>query len=462
MTRAYLGLALFDVVCTAVGFALLHGCGFVRTRRHPLRALPAAFFLGWALVGIAAAIGVCAGISPGVPQTLALAAAVGALAAAPAPWTTPFAHTRAPRTRLPGGRLLASGGAACVAVALAAAVVLGAASPADVNWDVWAFWLPKAEAIYYFHGLDTGLSGYLTYPHPSYPPLVPAASAATFHFMGGVHPSLLPLQQSLIGVGFVMSVAVILRRRVSADVVYPALALLVLAPQFWKRMSVVLPDQQTAYLLAAAALLALLWLLESCDILLVPAGVVLAAAALTKSEGFLLGLLLALIVAMLAFAGRQRRRNGFALAAGPAAITPWFLWLHAHGRPLSSEDYDWRNLFDLGFLDGRGNRLALASSRLLHDAFDFRTWTLVLPLTLCACILAARAAPHVVGAVTLWLAIGFAGLTATYWIGFPEIHWYLDTSGERVVATLPLVAGTVLPLLLGLLVAADSQSPDDA
>src|SRR5581483_7440486 len=119
-------------------------------------------------------------------------------------------------------------------------------------------------------------------------------------------------------------------RRVSADVVYPALALLVLAPQFWKRMSVVLPDQQTAYLLAAAALLALLWLLESCDILLVPAGVVLAAAALTKSEGFLLGLLLALIVAMLAFAGRQRRRNGFALAAGPAAITPWFLWLHAH------------------------------------------------------------------------------------------------------------------------------------
>src|SRR5207247_912819 len=214
MTHAYLGLAAFDLCAVAVGYAVLSCLGFVRRPGQVLRHLGLAFLTGWALLGVAVATAVTEGVDPRAGQVLilalvAIAVCVGAQRLFPALERQPR-----PREREPLLRAAALAGGALLLVAVVGTLTFAARAGADGSWDVWAFWLPKAEATFYFHGLDTGLGGFLTYANPEYPPLVPATTAATFHFMGGVHPALLPLQQSLLGVAFLASVVVLLAPRV--------------------------------------------------------------------------------------------------------------------------------------------------------------------------------------------------------------------------------------------------------
>ena len=202
-----------------------------------------------------------------------------------------------------------------------------------MSWDTWAFWLPKAEAIYYFHGLDTGLGGFTTFANPQYPPLVPVIDAASFHFMGGFYPALLPLQQCLVFVGFITALPALLRS-VPRWIVYPLLAMLALAYQLASEVLKVMPDQELAYLLGLAAVCGILWLERDRAAFLVLAAIFLAGAALTKDEGVLLGLLLAVSIIAAGFAMRGRRAvSGFFLLLGPLALLPWRFWLESHHQP---------------------------------------------------------------------------------------------------------------------------------
>jgi hypothetical protein len=185
------------------------------------------------------------------------------------------------------------------------------------------------------------------------------------------------------------------------------------------------------------------------------------AATMTKTEGFMLATVLALAVSAVAVI--RRGRDGLAalvLLLGPAAILCWHHWLHTQGQATSAPEYDWHKLFDPAYLGDRTHRLALALDKLTDSVFAFHIWSLVMPLALIACALLLRTAPLITAAVLLWLLAGFAGLAATYWIGTLEIHFYLFTSAERVVATLPLVAGALLPLLLALIT--DASAPAGA
>jgi hypothetical protein len=173
----------------------------------------------------------------------------------------------------------------------------------------------------------------------------------------------------------------------------------------------------------------------------------------------MLSTMLALIITAVAVI--RRGRDGIAalvLLLGPAAILPWHRWLREQHRSTTATVYDWHKLFDPAYLGDRTHRLALALDKLTDSVFAFGIWSLVMPLALVACVLLLRSAPLIATAVVLWLLAGFAGLAATYWIGTPEIHWYLNTSAERVVATLPLVAGALLPLLLALVAETASRA----
>ena len=270
--------------------------------------------------------------------------------------------------------------------------------------------------------------------------------------MGGVHPALLPLQQTLIGIAFVASAVVLLAPRVPRWILYPLLAMLVLAPQFWFRLASVAPDQTTAYFLAIAFLVCILWIDEPRGAWLALAVVFLAAATLTKAEGLALSLLLVAVVGVAAFLVHGRRAYPvLVLALGPAAIVPWRLWLRAHDVQ-AAPPYDWTDLQRPGFLVDRADRLGFAAHRMLDFVLDGASWSLIVPLTLGVLVLVfVSGTPRVLtAAVGAWLALGFFGLAAIYWIGKPDVHWYVNTSAERVVGTIPLVAGTVLPLLLAL------------
>ena len=199
-------------------------------------------------------------------------------------------------------------------------------------WDSVAFWIPKAEMIYWGGGLDAQVLG--TLQHPEYPQLLPTMHAATFHFAGGVHPSLLPLQHALLGIAFLLAVLALLDRFAPRWVSLPALALLATTPWFWWRLEAPLGDQPLAYLVAVAALACVIWLYEPHRAWLGLAFVLLAAATLTKLEGgFLAGLLVAVVlVAGFVIHGRAAL-PALVLLAAPAVILPWRLWLGHHGLP---------------------------------------------------------------------------------------------------------------------------------
>jgi hypothetical protein len=460
VSGAALGLAAFDALVLATGYSLLWGIGLVRSPRSVLAALGLAFFVGWGAVGAVLAFALMAGIEPAV-VTVVLAAAllcvVGRLLL-PRFFAT-RELPRVPLDRRPGALVVAGVGAALVGLAGLAALAVAARSGADSSWDVWAVWLPKAKAVYYFHGLDTGLGGATTFPRTDHPPLVPALAAAEFHFIGGVKARYLPLQQCLLSLAFLGSIVALLRQRVPGWILFPLLALLALSPEFWNRMWSVLPDQELGYFAAAAGVVCVLWLTQPRGAWLALGAIFLVTATLTKTEGSVIAGLLALVViaaaTRLPHVGASR---GLVLLAGPAAIIPWKLWLADHRLPLSTPEYSWHDLLEPSTLGSRIGRLGYALPQMLDSAFSTVAWLLVLPLALVALALAARAAVPVAAAVAAWLVLDFASLAAVYWIGKPEIHWYVNTSVERVIATLPLVAGTLTPLLLAL---ALTRKPDE-
>ena len=143
-------------------------------------------------------------------------------------------------------------------VALVTAV-RGEWNPA-ADYDAFWFWLPRAETIFYAHQLDPGL--WSQFAHGEYPPLMPVMTAMTFAFTGGFHPSLLPFQQALLGIAFLLAVLALLDRFVPRWLSVPMLALLGTAPWFWGKLESPMPDQTLAYLIALAALACVLWLCE--------------------------------------------------------------------------------------------------------------------------------------------------------------------------------------------------------
>ena len=440
----------FDLAAAVAGGAVLVGLGLVRQPADALRCLGLAFLTGWATLGVVLSLAAMAGIGPELATTLVVVGLLVAAGAVAGHRVGPVAVAGAPAAPSPVARATALVGAVVVVGSLLTALLEAVRATADASWDVWDFWLPKAEAIYYFHGLDAGLGGFTTFANPEYPPLVPVLDAASFHFSGGVHPGILPLQQCLLLVAFVGSLAALLRR-VPRWILLPLLALVVLSPQVWGQMLSVLPDSTLAYLLAAGAVAGLLWLEDDARAWLALATAFLAAAALTKTEGVLLGLLLALVL-LAAAAGLRRRLAlpGLVLLLGPAVTVPWRIWLAAHAQPVQADVYSWGSLAHPVFLAQRFDRLTYATAKMVDLLADSGRWSAVLPLTLAALVVLAPRLRVLSAALAAWVVVAFFGLATVYWIGAPDVHWYVSTSAYRVVANLPVVAGAVLPLLLAI------------
>jgi hypothetical protein len=443
-------LILNDAVVLAVGFALLYALGFAR-RLRDVRLVGLAYLAGWAVVGVV----LCALLMLDVPVRLPtiLVAAVAEVAACVAIGlrTPAVSAGGVVQSRHPLAWLALLCGAAVIAVEAVAALVV-ALTDWDPDLDVVIFWAPRAATVYYFGGLHPSTWG--NYPHQEYPPLGPAMNAVTFHFTHGFHPSLLPVNQVLLGVAFLLAAFVLLDRYVQRWISVPALALLVTAPWFWWRMQSILPDQTLAYLLSLAALACLIWLLERRGAWLGLAVLLLGAGALLKLEGSLFGALLALVVFAAAFA-RYRRGAlpALWLLLGPLAVVPWRLWLNTHGLRASASDYSLSDLVRPAYLAHRLSRvhravdtIATATGRDLH-AVAF------LCLVALALVLAATRVPLVAGAVAAWLGLMLAGFVTIYWIGHLPIGFYLETSDARVGGTILIVSATLTPFLLGLAVA---------
>ena len=248
-----------------------------------------------------------------------------------------------------------------------------------VGYDGYAFWIPKAKAIYFFGGLDKQLFESLA--NPSYPLLVPSLQAIDFHFMGSADVPNLAFQSWLLLAGFVSASAAILKPLVRPWITWLFLALVTLIPQLY-RLLLGQADWTLDFFFVLAALFLLRWIHSREWWLLTGYGVALAATLATKREGALLGVCLA-GGALIATTRGWRRSWPPMLAISAVAFAvniPWRLWWMSH------------HLYDvtpggIGVLTSTTGRIWPSLKFVLHLLFGYDRWLLPLPIALAAALI---------------------------------------------------------------------------
>ena len=465
--RIALGLAANDLLLPVVGAALLSLLGVTEWLGVGVRLLGLSYLAGWALLGLVLSFALVLGLPFTVASIVLVAVAlVAACAAAARARRLSLPAQPGPATSSRLARWTTRIGAVLLAVGALVAFVTAVRSewnPAS-DYDAFWFWLPRSETIFYSHHLDPSL--WRQFAHAEYPPLMPVMTAMTFAFTGGFHPSLLPFQQALLGIAFLLAALALLDRFVPRWLSVPTLALLGTAPWFWGKLESPMPDQTLAYLIALAALACVLWLCEPAPAWLALGLLFLAAAGLTKLEGTLSGA--ALAIAMIVAGLLQYRRAGLracVLLLGPGAILLWRAWLSVHGLRGASPDYKLANLLDPGFLERRAARLHYSLHEMAVIADRIFGGTLPLPalgslgrleiavliaVLLVLLVFVALEAPAIAAALAIWLTLAYAGIAAIYWIGRPPIDRYVAVTVKRIEETPAMVTITLLPLLLAL------------
>ena len=443
--RALLGLVAFNAMLLVVGMTVLAVLLGRRSPHELVRTSGLAYMLGVALVGVSLSIELPLGI-PFSFATIVLtcvALAGGAVAARPllARWRPPPSPDR-----MAGGGLVAVSFGVLIVVCLEAMFRAGRLASLSA-WDAWAFWVPKAKAIYFFGGLDEQFFREL--PNATYPPLLPALEASAFHFMGSADVVTLHLQFWFFACGFVAAVAGLLAPRVPALLLWPFLLLVLVSPRVVGRNLEPQADFLLDYFFALAVALVALWLVDREPWLLATASVFMAAALLTKREGLLL--VACILVAALVGSIRDWRYSWPRLAlTGAVAVAlalPWRIWFTS--RDLTGE------LPSAGVLalfeePGRGWP---AFESAVSAVFDYDLWLLAVPFVGVAVVLAFLAGGRVlpVYALTLY-GLTIAGLTWVLWT-FTELD-LSETQDEgvnpvvRLSASLVVASAALVPLLL--------------
>jgi len=311
------------------------------------------------------------------------------------------------------------------------------------SWDAWAFWVPKAKAIYFYGGLDEQF--FTTLPGAPYPPLVPVVDAAAFHFMGGPDVVTFHLQFWFLALGFTWFLAGVLCERVPAWILWPFVVLMLVAPRFGARFAIPEADFLLGFFFVAAAVLVYFWLQEPERWRLLVAGVALCGLVLTKREGVLLAVLL--LLATLA-ASAPRRRQVWPVVGATAVVValvaaPWRIWYVVHGVPgegppsafsfRENADRAWPSL-----------RLAL------EVLFDSGYWSVIVPVALGALVVAALARRWtpvlffgvLIALVTLgggWITWAIPDLPITQEFGGNPIVRYMGAAGLVSLAAAPLL-----------------------
>jgi hypothetical protein len=450
MIRAYAGLFALDSLLLATGGCVLYGLGLIRDVRSGLRLSGLSFIVGWACYGVVASFALIVGLALTALESIGLCAlvAVGAsLLRSRIPTEQSPARSMAGASWL---RWLGLAALSLLAVYLVAFLVRAFVAPADEFWDAWAFWLPKAKSIYYFGGLDTGPGAFTHFANRDYPPMLPGFDATAFHFMGGVHPAALPVQEWVLAASFFGAAGSLLTRRVNAGLVWPVLAMLAVMPRFSSNLLSAVADQPVAITLSLAAVFASLWLLEGDRRYAALCGIFLAASALLKNEGLLFGLfLVAALAVAIALQARARWRAVLILALVPLlAILPWKVWLAANGEPVWSPYYSFTDLLHPVGLVDRTDRLGTVVSELPQYVLAPHRWLLTVPLVFAAAALVLRRHPGLALLPTGFFILAFLGMSLIYWIGSIPIDFWIFTSAERVAVSLVVVPGVLLPLLL--------------
>jgi hypothetical protein len=443
--RAIVGLLGLNLWLLVVGNALLFGLRGWRTWAELGRLLAFGYMLGVAGLGMVWVWQLTLGVDMSTVSIFATGLLVGAIAVVTGNRRgRPLPPLTRPRIFLPRISLL-SAVIGALAIVYFEALFRAGRLAGLYEFDAWLFWVPKAQAIYSFGGLDSDFLREL--PNAAYPPLVPALEAAAFHFMGSMDVVTLHLQFWFLLVGFVGAAAGLLAGRVQPLLLWLPLLLVLVAPHVVDHALQPQADFLLDELFALAVLLVALWLVERADWMLVAAAPLLGAAMLTKREGYMYAACLvasALIVTVREARIRWARLVPVAALAA-AATVPWWLFLKLEDVGGGGTASGASEAFSQ--LDRAWPSLKLALSTL----FDFRIWLVVVPVLLVALATAAASGARLLPSYAALIVVCcVAGLTWNTW-AFPVFPFTKEAALNpivRVSGGLVLSSALLIPLLL--------------
>jgi hypothetical protein len=452
VTRSTEGLLALNALLLLSGIGLVWALRGWRDWGDFLASLGLSYVSGVAFVCVAATLVLVAGggLSTAVVLVLTLGTAAGG-AIAGVVLRRPF--PRVSGMRLPQGpEELAATALALLTLVLVLDFARAARLQPLVAWDAWAFWVPKAKAIFFFGGLDQQL--FRTLPGPSYPLLVPALDAMDFRLMGSADTTALAMQYWFLLVGFVGAAAVLLRGLVSQTVLWLFLALVVVVPEVDHRLLQLIGDWPLDFFFVLAAVSLVRWLRTGERWLLLAYTLFLAATMATKREGQLLA---ACLVVGALVATVPRRRQVWVPVVGLAAAAfavnlPWRIWwMTKHLTPDTPPGSS---------LSEQASRVLPSLGLVLHLLFEYRLWLLAVPIALAAALLGI-AGRHLETQV-LYLVTGVLAVVGFAWVVWSDPTIPISTRPALTPVPRAVGAITLLSLVLAPLLIADALRPRGA
>jgi hypothetical protein len=442
--RAILGLVLLNTFLLAVGVGLLFGLRGWRTWGEFARLSGLAYFLGLGGTCAALVLELIVRVPFSLATILLTGIVLGGAGAALGRRLGRHLPPRARNYRVPVVTLVSAVAAGVTIVYLEALFRSGRLAPL-LEFDPWAFWVPKAKAISSFGGLDPQFFHDLS--NSSYPPLLPTLEAMAFRFMGAQDVVTLHLQFWFLLAGFAAAVVGLLPARVPPLLRWAPLLLVLVTPHVVGHALQPQADLLLDEAFALAALLVALWLRETEWWQLAAAGLLLAVVVLTKRDGYLLAAVV--IVAPLVATRRDARRAwppiGAMAAFTIALAVPWRVFLSVRGLDSGAPPGGATGF--LHHLDRGWPALRLTVTTL----FDYDVWLVVTPLALLAIALAflagARRLPAFAALVYVLAALGFTWVSWSY----TNIAITEDLAINpivRLTGSLALFSAALVPLLL--------------
>lgn len=440
--RPLLGLIVLSLAYAGTGALVLWAFGAVPTWTRVLRYGGLAYLVGVGLCGTAWTLLLVVGV-PFTGATVVVVIALLASGAAGLGWRLGRARPAGgPRRPAPGAALAVTAvGIAATGIFYEALFRAGRLQGLQ-SYDGWAFWIPKAKAIFLLHGLDEQFFSLL--PGRSYPPLVPAVDAAAFHAMGGIDVVTLHLQFWVFALALGWAVAGLLTELVPGWLAWPFVVLALVAPRVGDRLLIPQADTIVYAFVVPSALLLVVWLREPRRWHLLTAAMLLAAAANTKREGLLLGAVV-LAAAGIGTADRLRRAWPALAAVGIVVVVaaiPWRIWFAT--KDLAGEGPSGGSL-------GTGDRGWPSLKLAVGAFFDSSLWSVLATAVAASLVLGLVTRPRR-SAVFLgaFLVLGVLSAAWIVWV-YPEIPLTTEESTNplvRYLVALVLASAALAPVVL--------------
>jgi hypothetical protein len=316
------------------------------------------------------------------------------------------------------------------------------------RYDAWAIWALKGHALYAFGWADPAVFAGASYRFANldYPLLLPSLEAVGFRAMGAFDTRLLHLQFLLLLLAALAALFALLRDRVPAAALWLTLLALALAPAVFGQLLTAYADLPLALVFGVGVAAAGRWLLTNERWALALATFCFAGTLLLKNEGSLF--VLAVFVALLIAAHRRWRAILVAAAVALVVLIPWRIFVSIHD--LRDINYSLGDSFDYNHINGRLGVGPIAFRTLAEQMLDARQWGLLVPIFVVLAL-----ATFLLGARTLalfaavWTLLAWLGLSWIYVISHFEYSSYLDSTKERVVASIVVGATSLIPLFAG-------------